>query len=103
LAVAQQPHPSLATRQLLSSFSKQLRPPFPPAAARAGSLLLPQVTVPEVAEGRRSLWEADGKKGAEGSVGGGNLEEFIGLWPLNDKLGEHVCCSVISSSGNEQG
>lgn len=25
-----------------------------------------------------------------GRVGGENLEEFIGLWPLNDKLGEYV-------------
>lgn len=77
--------------------------PFPPAAACASSLQLQQVKTPDLCEGRRSLWEADGKKGAARRVGGENLEEFIGLWPLNYKLGEYVHCYIISSSGNEQG
>lgn len=36
------------------------------------------------------LWEGGGKKGTVGRVGGEKPEEFIGLWPLNDKLGKYV-------------
>lgn len=84
-------------------FLKAASSPFPLAAAGASSLQLQQVKTPDFCEGQRNLWEADGKKGDAGWVGGENLDKLIGLWPLIDKLGEYVRCYIISSSGNEQG
>lgn len=50
-----------------------------------------------------SVWEAGSKKGARGRVGGENLEEFIRLWPLNDKLGEYVHFILSGALGMSRG